>query len=64
MGTWAVAAMDLVEKSATIPLSRNQDEIEHTACILGWEQVSGSRSHHWPQPPLLFLRLGLILGQD
>lgn len=37
MGTWEVVAMDLVEKSVTIPSAK-----EHTARILGWEQVSVS----------------------
>lgn len=61
MGTYQVAAMDLEVPPS--PLPRNQDEIEHTACILGWEQVSVSPSYHWPQS-LLSLRLGPILGQD
>lgn len=59
MGTWEVVAMDLVEKSVTIPSAK-----EHTARILGWEQVSVRPSHHWPQSPLLSLRLSFILGQD
>lgn len=62
MGTYEVAAMDL--EAPPSPLPRNQDEIEHTACILGWEQVSVSPSYHWPRSPLLSLRLGLSLGQD
>lgn len=62
MGTFGVAAMDLEVPPS--PLPRNQDGTEHTACILGWEQVSVSPSYHWPQYPLLSLRLRLILGQD
>lgn len=64
MGTWEVVAMDLVEKSVTIPSAKKPGR-DRAHCMHPWVGAGVSE----PQPSLATVstavpRLSLILGQD